>query len=289
MPKFPNTEDLFFINKFDNFAKHYLKQFKNNILTPSISYTFLTETKRFRPLLIIYMAKTLNLDYKTVLPWALSIEMVHNFSLIHDDLPCMDDDDLRRAKPSNHKVFGEALALLSGNSLLVEAFAVLAQYFLKTEGHLCGDLIKELTQAVGSRGMMLGQAGDLILNKKIATDAKQKVMSKELCNQLKTGLLIKASVLGVFYIYQDSIDPNNKINIKQKEAKSLKNQLNQFSNYLGAAFQWADDLVDCEGDKDLIKQKLKQDSQKALACLKNLPANSQALEHLVIANQTHFK
>lgn len=288
MPKFPNKNDLFFITEFDNFANEYINKNIQNQLTKPISYTLLAKTKRFRPLLSMYTAKTLGLDYKKVLAWALSIEMVHNFSLIHDDLPCMDDDDLRRAKPSNHKVFGEALALLSGNSLLVEAFAVLIKYFSDTKSlTLCVSLIKEISKATGANGMMLGQAGDLILNKKILSKNVLKVIPRQVCNELKTGALIKISVLGVLYIYKNEIKTSTKKNTNQKQF--LEKNLIDFSFYLGRAFQWADDLADQEAKKNIIEKKLKNDSQKALDCLKALPQNTKYLKHLVIANQTHFK
>lgn len=315
MSNFPDKTDLFFIKEFDNFANNYIenelsqdtidkgdvgkitnkkttsaKTIPQKLLTESISYTLLAKTKRFRPLLIIYTAKALGLDYKKALPWALAIEMIHSFSLIHDDLPCMDDDDLRRGKPSNHKVFGEALALLSGNSLLVEAFAVLLKYFSSAgSSALCIFLMKEITKATGVKGMMLGQVGDLILDKKIFNKKIDlEPMSKKSCNELKTGALIKAAVLGVIYIYQEQLSQENKK--KQAVPESvLKKKLIDFSFYLGRAFQWADDLIDQEGNKDMVEQKLKADSRQALQCLEGLPGDFKYLEHLVMANKTHFQ
>ncbi|MBE8222274.1 MAG: hypothetical protein HAW60_06055, partial [Bdellovibrionales bacterium] len=286
MSNFPNKTDLFFIKEFDDFANNYIKNNLHNnstqknvdkkqnsiqkdsflhkntsaqiLLSESISYTLLSKTKRFRPLLIIYTAKSLGLDYKKVLPWALAIEMIHNFSLIHDDLPCMDNDDLRRGRPSNHKVFGEALALLSGNSLLIESFSVLVKYFsfsntgetstknfTKTSQGLCTSLIKEIINSTGVNAMMLGQVGDLILDKKIInkkTELEQ--MSRQSCNELKTGSIIKAAVLGVTYIYQDHLSQNckteqtkteqTKEQTKTEQTKTiLENKLIDFSFYFG--------------------------------------------------------
>lgn len=301
MSKFPSKTDLSFIKSFDDFASQYVNQHltgdfgtakeifdqttsASHLLTESMLYTLLAKTKRFRPLLIIYTAQALNLDYKKVLPWALSVEMIHNFSLIHDDLPCMDNDDYRREKLSNHKVFGEALALLSGNSLLTEAFSVLVHYF--NSPSLCVSLVKEVTQAVGARAMMLGQVGDLVLDKKIEQSSELSnsyQMSKQMCNEFKTGALIKSSVLGVFYIYEEQFSSKALLD------KDIKNQLTQFSFYLGRAFQWADDLVDAEGDKTIVANKLKEDSQQALTYIKNLPGDTKPLEHLIMANQAHFK
>ncbi len=313
MLNFPNKEDLFFIEEFNHFAFQYIETTFSQKTAPqarlkeAVAYTLLAKTKRFRPLLSIYVAKALGLNYKSVLPWALSVEMIHNFSLIHDDLPCMDNDDLRRGKPSNHKVFGEALALLSGNSLLVEAFSVLTKYFssagaqgLEMRGlkpfdlksptikssNLCVSLITEIINATGSSAMMLGQVGDLVLDKKIPNDKKDNSfpsMPRKTCNELKTGALIKASVCGVVSIYKKAKEGEEKIE-SQAEQKLLN-----FSMYLGRAFQWADDLVDKQGDKAFVKKQLKEDSEKALQCLQGLSGDTQYLQHLIMANQTHFQ
>src|SRR4051794_3171167 len=126
-------------------------------------YSLLAGGKRIRPVLALATARAIGRDPATVLPFAAAIEMVHTYSLIHDDLPAMDDDDLRRGKPTNHKVFGEAIAILAGDALLNHAFAVLAEEVPDTR--IAVRLIRELSRAAGAAGMIAGQATDIISEK----------------------------------------------------------------------------------------------------------------------------
>lgn len=193
-------------------------------LAKSMKYSLFTGGKRFRPLLTLLTAESLGLPPQSVAPWACAIEMIHTYSLIHDDLPCMDNDDFRRGLPTNHKVHGEATALLAGDALLTEAFGVLARgYTAKAE--ILPALINLLSRAAGAPGMVGGQVEDLIANDNVPTREAQLEIHRK-----KTGALICASLHGVGII----------CSLPQERMKALEN----FGWTLGMAFQVADDIED---------------------------------------------
>lgn len=206
-----------------------------NLQFESIEYSYFSGGKRFRPLLSFAGAQYLGLSVESIYPWAMAIEMIHTYSLIHDDLPCMDNDDFRRGQPTNHKVYGEAIALLAGDSLLTEAFSVLAKHYSKL-GRTFGALISELAQSAGLNGMILGQYFDITLNSgKIAASPGH-------LNQihlLKTGALISGALMGPALIK----------NLPGEQLKPLKD----IGLLLGYAFQIKDDILDSEQDKDSKK------------------------------------
>lgn len=212
---------------FEKFLTNYLSalevsphQAHQNIKN-AIEYSLCGKGKRFRPAVALLVADCLGSDLEKILPWCLAVEMIHTYSLIHDDLPCMDNDDLRRGEPTNHKVYGEDVALLAGDALLTEAFLVIAKYYDDQAGHL----VQILAEASGVRGMVGGQAIDLSAQK-----SKANLEEMNLIHKLKTGALIKASALGAAYIastrFQDHL------------------QMGQYGEHLGLAFQIADDLLD---------------------------------------------
>ncbi len=190
-----------------------------------MTYSFFSEGKRFRPYLSFLAGQVLNLKFDDIFPIALAIEMVHSYSLIHDDLPCMDNDDLRRGKPTNHKVFGESIALLAGDALLSESFQVLA----KANRDSLPDCIQIFTTAIGSRGMVLGQVLDM------QADANLNLEQLKNIHALKTGNLIAASIEMVACLKMES-------SIRKAEIKKL-------GQLIGLAFQVKDDLLDAN-DKD---------------------------------------
>ena len=130
------------------------------VLKDAMSYSLLSGGKRIRPVLVLEICKLFGGTAEDALPFACGLEMVHTYSLIHDDLPCMDDDDFRRGKPTNHKVFGQANAVLAGDALLTTAFAVLAEASLPAERVQRG--IAALANAAGPNGMVGGQVLDLL-------------------------------------------------------------------------------------------------------------------------------
>ena len=149
----------------DQFMNNYLAEIRlQNFaglveLKKSFSYSLVRGGKRFRPVLSLLLAEEFGVSPKRILPFASAVEMIHTYSLIHDDLPCMDNDDFRRGKPTNHKVFGESLALLAGDALLTEAFTVLAKHYGAADN--LPQLIRELTQISGLQGMIGGQFLDM--------------------------------------------------------------------------------------------------------------------------------
>src|SRR5262249_37431455 len=137
-------------------------------LVKAISYSFKEGGNRIRPILAMLTAECFKVDPAEVLPLGVAVEMIHTYSLIHDDLPCMDDDDLRRGKPSNHKAFGEALAVLAGDALNTEAFHLITKSYSSKPG-LAIDLVGELALVAGAQGMVGGQAADVIFRSRHTT------------------------------------------------------------------------------------------------------------------------
>jgi len=192
-------------------------------LCQAIRYSIQAGGKRLRPIIVILSCQASSGTQQNALPAAAAIEMIHTYSLIHDDLPAMDDDDYRRGKPSNHKVFGEGIAILAGDSLLTLAFNVLAANIPNTT--LVRDLIQELSHAAGASGMIGGQVEDLL-----GANTPQTLEKVELIHQCKTAMLIRAAArMGGL--------------CAQTTANKL-DKLGEFGLKLGLAFQITDDLLD---------------------------------------------
>ncbi len=219
-------------------VKEYFSSYLKNIQIPSslsgakdledsICYSALNPGKCFRPVLTILTAEALGGEAKDVLAFATSVEMAHTYSLIHDDLPALDNDSQRRGKPSNHTVFGEDIALLAGDALLTEAFYILSKEYshIPDKARL---LIENLAFAIGLRGMVRGQAMDLKIQKDLSQTLTMEEV-KELHNR-KTGDLIKVSIMGAAHLIQSS----------EQEQKNLAT----YGENLGLAFQIKDDLLD---------------------------------------------
>ena len=190
-------------------------------LEEAMRYSVLAGGKRIRPVLALATARALGMDPTDVLPLAAAIELIHTYSLIHDDLPAMDDDDLRRGRPTNHRQFGEGVAILAGDALYAEAFALVL-------GEQRGDprrvlaSVRELADATGVRGMVGGQYIDI----KGASDLRR-------LHELKTGRLIGASVVCVLLLADRS------------QAATLAYR--SFAAELGVLFQIVDDILDVTG------------------------------------------
>ncbi|MBL7545773.1 MAG: polyprenyl synthetase family protein [Bdellovibrionaceae bacterium] len=201
----------------------------------SIEYSFFSGGKRFRPLLAFAGGEYLDIPLESIFPWAMAIEMVHTYSLIHDDLPCMDNDDVRRGQPTNHKVYGQAIALLAGDSLVTEAFAVLGKHYA-TKGSVLALLTGQLAYVSGLNGMILGQYYDMTL------DQSPSLATATHLNQihlLKTGALISGALMGPAILKgldEDSRDAMKDVGL-----------------LLGYAFQVKDDILDGAQDKDSKK------------------------------------
>jgi geranylgeranyl diphosphate synthase, type II len=211
-------------------------------LLEAMEYSLLSPGKRIRPILVIAAAEALGAEAAPLVPFACAVEMVHAYSLIHDDLPAMDDDDLRRGRPTNHKVFGEATAILAGDALLTEAFAVIAADDGGEHPSMDRRLaaVRELAVAAGARGMVGGQTAD-ILAEGVAAD----LSLVESIHRRKTGALLRASVrIGALLAGAD--------------ADALK-QLSRYGDAIGLAFQVADDLLDEAGDTQATGKSARRD------------------------------
>lgn len=205
------------------------------LLHESIHYSLFAPGKRIRPILVLAAGEALGLNEQDVLPIACGLEMVHVFSLVHDDLPAMDDDDLRRGQPTNHKKFGEATAILAGDALLAQAFVPLSDLDQnKFNPAAVIKVIRELALATGLQGMIVGQMIDL--------ESEGKDISLERLKKLhahKTGALLRYAVQAPGLLSEQ----NNEV---------MQN-LTTYGEAVGLAFQIADDILDIEGGAELGK------------------------------------
>jgi geranylgeranyl diphosphate synthase type II len=213
-------------------------------LRKSMRYSLLAGGKRLRPTLVLEAAECCGLPPRKALKTAAALEMIHTYSLIHDDLPAMDDDDLRRGKPTNHKVFGEALAILAGDGLLTKAFEAAAENAadLKLDGRATSELIRLIAYGAGAEGMVGGQVADLAAEgqtKKISKAAAARML--EAVHRRKTGALIVAS-----------LDAGA---VLAGTTESKRDALREYGECVGLAFQIADDVLDVVGDKKKMGKK----------------------------------
>lgn len=213
-----------------------------SVIKEAMQYSLKAGGKRIRPLLLFATLDAFGEDPKKGLLAASAIEMVHTYSLIHDDLPGMDNDDLRRGKPTNHKVFGEAIAILAGDALLTYSFEVIGKIpaeYATSETKL--KLLIELAKAIGTEGMVGGQVADM--------EGENKVLSLEELEYIhihKTGKLLGYSVLAGAWLAQASVD-------------QLDN-LAAFAHHLGLAFQIQDDILDVVGSQEIIGKPVGSDT-----------------------------
>lgn len=191
----------------------------------SMQYTTMLPAKRLRAVMCLETARLLGLDIIKVLPMACSLELMHAYSLIHDDLPCMDDDDLRRGKPSNHKVFGEAIAVLAGDSLLSFGAQIIADKS-EFDDKITLMMLKEYLVTSGALGIVAGQTADIEAENKQIDFENLKFIHK-----YKTGRLFECSF--------------NLPLIASGANDSVKNKLVEFSKNFGILFQIYDDIIDC--------------------------------------------
>lgn len=210
------------------------------VMLEAMAYSLKNGGKRIRPMLVLEFCRLCGGDFKKALPFALGVEMVHTYSLIHDDLPCMDDDDVRRGKPSNHKVYGEANALLAGDALLTLAFeTVLSAEEISGEAKARAGL--ELAKAAGCSGMIAGQVMDL------ANESKEASLDEiKATERLKTGRMISVSgLIGCLVAGADE----EKIIAADKYCRNI-----------GLAFQIVDDILDVTSDVETLGKPIGSDS-----------------------------
>jgi len=203
----------------------------------AMRYSVFAGGKRLRPILAIGSFELVNGKGRSILPAACALEFLHTYSLIHDDLPCMDDDDLRRGKPTLHKVFGEGMAVLAGDALHALAFEIL----LKTKKP---EVLQEVVKAIGTQGMIGGQVADLEAEGKKVSPSQVKYIHSH-----KTGALLKASIrVGA---------------ILGGASRKKLNALSGYGEKIGVAFQITDDILDVEGKAEIIGKKTGADEKKA--------------------------
>ncbi len=234
--------DLFENNLYEYF-KDYLPEYK--LIFDSMEYSVKNGGKRVRPLLTMLFCDACGGNVDAAIPMAQAVEFIHTYSLIHDDLPCMDNDDYRRGKPSNHKVYGEAFALLAGDGLLTAAFERISQGCLDglytPETAISG--VSALSSLAGSRGMIGGQVIDLLNENNTDADFE----NLQLMDSLKTGALIEAAcVLGC--IVADS-------------SEEKLNAARSFAQNIGLAFQIKDDILDVTSSLEKLGKLTGSDTQ----------------------------
>ncbi|MBP2031479.1 geranylgeranyl diphosphate synthase type II [Clostridium algifaecis] len=228
--------------KIDVYLHDYMEEkgSYNKKIYESMQYSLDAGGKRIRPMLFLLTYMMYNENYENVIDIAAAIEMIHTYSLIHDDLPAMDNDDLRRGKPTNHKVFGDAIAVLAGDGLLNEGMNIMFNHCLKNNDKNKIKACSIISESSGVEGMVGGQTVDILSeNIKIPIDQLYYMHSK------KTGALIKASIISAAVYAGASEDEIEK--------------LNYYGKKLGLAFQVKDDILDVTGDAKKLGKKVKKD------------------------------
>ena len=229
----------------DNYLSNYFKNkgSYNSLIYDAANYSLNVGGKRIRPILFMLVYNMYKGKDKEIIDMAAAIEMIHTYSLIHDDLPCMDNDDLRRGKPTNHKVYGENIAVLAGDALLNEAMILLMDFSIKN-GKDALVAAREIAYAAGADGMIGGQVVDII--------NEGKRISKEELNYMhlkKTGELIRSSIVAGAILAEAD--------------KSEIDLLNKFGMNLGLAFQIKDDILDVTGDVEKLGKNTLADVNKS--------------------------
>jgi geranylgeranyl diphosphate synthase, type II len=228
----------------------------------AVHYSVFNGGKRIRPILCLAAAEAVGGDLAPAMPVACALELIHSYSLIHDDLPSMDNDDFRRGKPTCHKVFGENMAILAGDALLTEAFALLSRaekVMFSAEKRLA--VIQEIANAAGIFGMVGGQALDVISEK---TGADENTLME--IHRRKTGALIVAAVKSGAIIFN--------------AGKDKIQALTDYGMNIGQAFQIADDILNVEGDRELMGKQTGSDAARNKITYPSLMGMEKAKEKL---------
>jgi geranylgeranyl diphosphate synthase type II len=220
-------------------------------LKEAMRYGLLAPGKRLRPILVLLAAESCGGQEADALPAACAVEMIHAYSLMHDDLPAMDDDDLRRGQPTCHKQFGEALAILAGDALQALAFQVLAETYPATTAARC---CRELASGVGAAGMVGGQVDDLAWEERAHDPAGSGATLKDLetIHARKTGALFRACMRLGFWAAQGERPA--------APDAALMQSLDRYGRCFGQAFQITDDLLDVEGSAEQTGKRVQKDA-----------------------------
>ncbi len=234
---------------FQEYMLSYTEKLKTNpeVLGQSIQYSLLNGGKRIRPVLALACADALGVEKEDILPFALALEMIHTYSLIHDDLPAMDNDDFRRGKPSNHKKFGEANAILAGDALLNEAYGICLRECVKGERQTLA--AQFLNECAGVYGMIAGQSADLYFSEQ--NEVSEKDLKYVYAHKTGKLLLAPVAIAGIL--------SGNKSYLA----------LETFGKLLGELFQMTDDILDVTGDFEKLGKSIgKDEKENKLTCVR---------------------
>ena len=242
------------------FLKNFIKKQKKTELILVMKYGLFPGGKKIRSKILLDIGSIFKIEYKTLIAIGAAVECIHAYSLIHDDLPCMDNDELRRGKPSAHIKFGESTAVLAGNSLLTMAFEILTSFQLKINEKIKVNLIKKLSECSGHLGIAGGQYLDLSFEKKKVS--KNKIIDMEI---KKTGKLFSfcCSVPAI---------------IKKKSTREI-DFFEKLGSNVGLLFQIADDIIDFRGTSKIAGKKTGKDKKKGKATLISLLGYKNAIKY----------
>ena len=230
-------------DEINEFLKNYFnnKGSYNKIIYDSASYSLNIGGKRIRPMLMLLTYNMYKKNWREILEFSSAIEMIHTYSLIHDDLPCMDDDDLRRGKPTNHKVYGENIAVLAGDALLNEAMNLMMKCAIR-DGEKVLIASQKIAEASGADGMIGGQIVDIINEGKKISEEELKYMHMKKTGELIKGSIVAGAILG-------------------EAPKEDIIKLERFGKNLGLAFQIKDDILDVIGNTEKLGKNVLSDEE----------------------------
>ena len=254
------------INKY---LKTFLKKQSNSGLLLSMKYGLLPGGKKIRSKLLVDVGKIFNIKYKTLIKIGAAVECIHAYSLIHDDLPCMDDDNIRRGKLTTHKKFGESTAILAGNSLLTISFEILSSPELNIPSNLKNRIINLISKCAGHSGVAGGQYLDLNYEKRNVTRNKIIDMQRK-----KTGMLFQFCCLIPVLL------------------SKKKQHFSRFANIgldIGLLFQITDDLIDHKGTAKKVGKKTRKDKKKGKATLISLLGYKNTINYSLLLKNNIFK
>ena len=246
--------------KIDQFLNNFLKRQKQSLLIKPMKYGVISGGKKIRSTIILDAGKIFNIEEKKLLNICAAVECIHSYSLIHDDLPCMDDDAIRRGKPSTHIKFGEASAVLAGSSLLTLAFEIIADKRYLLNSSIKNEIIKSLASCSGHTGIAGGQELDLKFENKKKNINQIIDMQKK-----KTGKLFNFCLFAVGAVAKKT----------QKEKKILSS----LGEEIGLLFQLTDDFLDQKGSKKLVGKLVKKDNKKGKSTLLSLMGEKKAFSY----------
>ena len=244
-------------NKIDRFLINFLKKQNNSLLIKPMKYGVISGGKKIRSTIILDAGKLFNIKESNLLNICAAVECIHSYSLIHDDLPCMDNDKIRRGKPSTHIRFGEASAVLAGSSLLTLAFEIISDKKYSLSAKMKNEIVKFLASCSGHTGIAGGQELDLKFENK-----------KKSLNQIIDMQKKKTGKLFNFCLYAVGVVANK--NLKEKNFLSI------LGEEIGLLFQLADDFLDKKGSKNLVGKPVKNDNKKGKSTLLNLMGEKKA-------------